>query len=520
MHFDNSYARLPDIFYERIAPVPVKNPRLIRLNERLAQELDLNLPNDVEELGQLFSGNSLPKGATPIAQAYAGHQFGHFVPQLGDGRALLLGERRDADGALYEIQMKGAGRTPFSRRGDGRNWYGPALREYLMSEAMHALGVPTTRSLAVVATGEPVFREAAMPGAVITRVARSHVRVGTFQYFAARQDVEALETLLTFSIERLYPEIAGSETPALDFLAAVIERQAALIARWLAIGFIHGVMNTDNMAVSGETIDYGPCAFLDEFSAGKVFSSIDHGGRYAYGQQPAAGKWNLTQLASSLLPLIDDDTDTAIEKAQAHLEVYNAHFRAHWLRNQLAKLGIGDTGTGDTGTGGVRSDGTGTDDSADADTTLVNDWLGILEHNGFDYTLAHHALERLLPSAGASGDSAEPAGKKHGGDGNSNDALLPDIAPALGDWRARWIARLGNDNEAARQRMHDANPSVIPRNHQLERALTAWIEEEDDAPYRALLDAVKQPFVSLEEAGEWARAPDVGERVLRTFCGT
>src|SRR6187549_2037048 len=343
----NTYSALPSRFYARVAPAPVKNPQLVVLNSRLAEKLDFD-PAVLEREGAAwFSGNTTPEDADPIALAYAGHQFGSFVPQLGDGRAILLGERVGRDGVRRDIQLKGSGRTPFSRNGDGRAALGPMLREYLISEAMHALGVPTTRSLAVVTTGERVVREDLLPGAVLTRVAASHIRVGTFEYFAARNDREAVGQLLDFVITRHYPQARGANIPAMAVLEAVAQRQAALIADWMSVGFIHGVMNTDNMAISGETIDYGPCAFMDHYDVKTVFSSIDRGGRYAFGNQPAIAQWNIARFAETLLPLIDSDIGKAVEIATAIVRDFMPVFDARLLTRMRRKIGLGSEREGD-----------------------------------------------------------------------------------------------------------------------------------------------------------------------------
>jgi len=340
--FQNTYAKLPDRFYAKIEPTPVRAPKLIKLNTALAMELGLTLSDDQDELAGIFAGNIIPDGADPLAMAYSGHQFGGWSPQLGDGRAILLGEVLDQKKTRHDIQLKGSGRTPWSRGGDGRAWLGPVLREYVVSEAMAALGVPTTRALAAVSTGEDVQREESLPGAIVTRVATSHIRVGTFQYFAAREDIEGLELLTDHVIKRHYPTAAQAEYPALSMLEHVIAAQAQLIARWMGIGFIHGVMNTDNCAISGETIDYGPCAFMDEYHPDTVFSSIDRQGRYAYSNQPRLAHWNLAQLASSLLPLIDDDTDKAIELATASVDRFVALYQEEWRKVFAAKIGVDD----------------------------------------------------------------------------------------------------------------------------------------------------------------------------------
>ncbi len=372
MHFDNSYARLPDIFYERIAPVPVKNPRLIRLNERLAQELDLNLPNDVEELGQLFSGNSLPKGATPIAQAYAGHQFGHFVPQLGDGRAVLLGEIVTKDKHRFDMQLKGAGITRFSRGGDGRSPLGPVLREYIVSEAMHSLGIPTTRALAMVTTGESVRREKVLPGAIFTRIASSHVRVGTFEYFASRNDKEAVRQLADYVIDRHYPDVRQADNPYAALFQAVCHAHAGLLARWMAVGFIHGVMNTDNTTLSGETIDFGPCAFMDHYNPRQVFSSIDHQGRYAYNNQPTIAHWNMACFGNCLAPLFHTDIEEASRIGETVLETFTSTFKQQYQTLLCQKIGFAKP--------------------AEEPFSQAKGLLELLHDNHVDFTLAFRSL--------------------------------------------------------------------------------------------------------------------------------
>ncbi|MFN8991098.1 MAG: protein adenylyltransferase SelO, partial [Betaproteobacteria bacterium] len=370
--FQHSYRALPERFYAALAPTPVREPRLVAFNAPLARELGLD-PGAVQpHAARIFSGNQLPPDASPLALAYAGHQFGHFVPQRGDGRAILLGELVDASGVRRDLQLKGAGRTPFSRGGDGRAALGPVLREYLVSEAMHALGIPTTRALAAVLTGEPVFRDDALPGAVLTRVAASHVRVGTFQYFAARGDTEGLRALADWVIARHYPEAAQADNPALALLAAVCERQAALVARWMMVGFVHGVMNTDNTTISGETIDYGPCAFMDAYHPETVFSSIDHQGRYAFANQPGIAQWNLTRLAECLLPLIEPDADRAVSLATEVIEAFAGRFQRHWTHGMRAKLGLATQEEGDA--------------------ALASELLELLQGAQADYTLAFRRL--------------------------------------------------------------------------------------------------------------------------------
>ncbi|MDP4033538.1 MAG: YdiU family protein [Pseudorhodobacter sp.] len=474
--FDNSYARDLPGFYVAQHPARAPAPRLLRLNRGLAQELGL----DADALAQavdVFAGNALPQGAQPIAQAYAGHQFGGFSPQLGDGRALLLGEVIDRNGARRDIALKGSGRTPFSRGGDGRAAVGPVLREYLIGEAMHALHIPTSRALAAVATGQPIWREIEQQGAVLTRVAASHIRVGTFQFFAARGEVDKLRQLTDYAIARHYPQVAGAKNAALSFLEAVIASQAALIARWMGVGFIHGVMNTDNMAISGETIDYGPCAFMDAYAPGTVFSSIDHNGRYAYANQPLILGWNLARLAETLLALIDENEDRAVALARAALAAIAPLYRVEWLRVMRAKLGLAGEDAGDL--------------------ALAEDLLTIMAGQGADWTLTFRRL------ATVAGDPA-PLRALFGADA------------ALDGWLARWRARSTADAAA---RMNAVNPIYIPRNHLVEAALVA-AGEGDMVPFDALLAVITDPFTErpgLEGYGLPAPA-DFGP--YRTFCGT
>jgi uncharacterized protein YdiU (UPF0061 family) len=484
--FDNSYARLPERFFARQAPVPVAQPRLIKLNEVLAAQLGLDTAvlRSPEGLAML-AGNQVPAGADPLAMAYAGHQFGGFVPRLGDGRAILLGEILDPSGERFDIQLKGSGRTPFSRGGDGRAWLGPVLREYILSEAMQALGIPTTRSLAAVATGEPVFREAgALPGAVLTRVARGHVRVGTFEYFQARQDTDSLRQLADYVLARHYPEARGSDQPYRSLLVGVVARQAALVARWLGVGFIHGVMNTDNMSIAGETIDYGPCAFMDAYHPGQVYSSIDHGGRYAYGNQPRIAQWNLARLAQALLPLLDPDQDQAVAQAQAVIDGFGPCFEQAYLVCFRAKLGLLEPG----------------EDDAD----LIEGLLQVMAATGADFTNSFRAL------CDAATGAEEPLRTQ-----------LGDDAPAT-DWRARWQARLAREAtppEARAAAMRRANPAVIPRNHQVEAALDAAVAG-DLKPLDALLQALAQPWDKGPGFDKYQRPPAPHQVVQQTFCGT
>ena len=466
--FDNSYARLPDRFHVRQAPVPVAAPALVVLNEGLARRLGLD-PVALEAMAEIFAGNRAPEGADPLAQAYAGHQFGGWVPQLGDGRALLLGEVVAPDGARFDIALKGSGPTAFSRRGDGRAWLGPVLREYAVSEAMHALGVPTTRSLAAATTGETVWRETALPGAVLTRVAASHIRVGTFQYFAARQDHEALRLLADHVIARHYPGVTGPE----DLLSAVMERQAKLIARWMSLGFIHGVMNTDNMAISGETIDYGPCAFMDAYHPAKVFSSIDSQGRYAYHNQPNIALWNLAQFASCLLPLMGEE-QAAIAALTEILNRFPAAYETEWLRLFRAKIGI-----------------TGADDG---DAALIEELLAIMTTGRADFTRTFRGLATGLAAA----EFADPE---------------PFRA-----WGRRWQDRIAAE-PAPEAVMLAANPAYIPRNHRVEEMIQAAVAG-DHAPFHRLNQVLSRPFEDRPGAETYALGPEPEQEVRRTFCGT
>ncbi len=481
LEFDNTYAhRLAD-FGAPWEPTDVPAPELVHLNEPLARSLGL-APDAFRSEAALavFAGATTPDGASPIAQVYAGHQFGGFSPQLGDGRAVLLGEIVSPDGHRFDIALKGSGRTPFSRGGDGKAALGPVLREYLMGEAMYALGVPTTRALAAVTTGEMVRREGLLPGAVLTRVASSHLRVGTFQFFSARGDIERLKVLVDYTILRHDPELAGADNPALALLDAVIGRQSSLIATWMNLGFIHGVMNTDNVTISGETIDYGPCAFMDAYDPKTVFSSIDHGGRYAYGNQPTIGLWNMARLAEALLPLIDDDQDRAAELATGALDGYQARYDAAWLAGMRAKLGM-----------------QGVDDG---DRELADDWLELLQTHRADFTIAFRRL-----SDAADGELATRVG------------ITSLFDEAISGWIDRWSARLGPDSCA---RMRSVNPVYIPRNHLVEDALTA-ATAGDMAPFDELLAVVTNPFEQQPAHERFALpAPDGFTDGYRTFCGT
>ena len=484
--FLHTYGALPERFYSRVNPTPVANPELVVFNTRLAEELGLNAAAVEREAAAMFSGNHPPEDASPVAMAYAGHQFGGFVPQLGDGRAILLGEIKGRDGILHDIQLKGAGATRFSRSGDGRAVIGPMLREYLVSEAMHALGVPTTRSLAVVTTGEKVYRDRALPGAILTRVAASHVRVGTFQYFASRGDHEGLRVLLDYVIARHYPETRTAESPALAVLKEVARRQVDLITRWMLIGFIHGVMNTDNMAISGETIDYGPCAFMDEYDPKTVFSSIDSLGRYAYTNQPAIAQWNLARFAETLIGLIDPDTDKAIALATGVLEPFIDQFDDLFLSGMRRKLGLAA--------------------AEDADGELIRTLLTLMQESRADFTLT---FRRLALTAG------DPAQQPL-----LRELFLP--TSNIDGWLREWRARLTRETRVASDRAADmraSNPAYIPRNHRVEAALTA-AESGDYTPFKKLLSILQRPHEDQPEASEYGLPPQPQERVLQTFCGT
>ncbi|HEX3915436.1 MAG TPA: YdiU family protein [Steroidobacteraceae bacterium] len=481
----SSYASLPERFFARVSPTPVAAPGLVKFNDALAAELGLTAP-DAGTLSALFSGNALPEDCVPIAMAYAGHQFGHFVPQLGDGRAILLGEMRNRAGAACDIQLKGCGRTPFSRSGDGRAALGPVLREYLVSEAMHALKIPTTRALAAVTSGESVQRETTMPGAILTRVAASHVRVGTFEYFAARGDVAGTRILADYVIGRHYPACAQERAPYLALLAQVISRQASLVARWMNIGFIHGVMNTDNMAVSGETIDFGPCAFLDMFDPAAVFSSIDQRGRYSFANQPHAALWNLVRFAETLLPLIDADSNRAVDAATEVIETFAPLFAESWLGGMRGKLGLS-----------MQEDG---------DRRLAEDWLDAMHRSRADFTLAFRAL-----CEAALGPAHEEAVRGHVGQAGYEE------------WSQRWRARMAREPTAPAARaesMRQANPAFIPRNHRIEQMISAAIERADFAPFEQLCKVLSQPWREQAAFAAYADPPQPAERVLQTFCGT
>lgn len=476
-NFDNTYAQLPPSFYRIQTATLVREPRIVVFNHTLAKSLGLDATRLAEDEGKfIFSGNQLPTGAESLAQAYAGHQFGNFT-MLGDGRALLLGEHVAPDGKRYDIQLKGSGTTAYSRRGDGRAALGPMLREYIISEAMHALSIPTTRSLAVVATGEPVYRDMVQPGAILTRIAASHIRVGTFQYAAAIDDAEALKALADYTLNRHYPDLADAENPYLALLNAVIDRQATLVAKWMHVGFIHGVMNTDNMAISGETIDYGPCAFMDSYDPRTVFSSIDSQGRYAFGNQPPIAQWNLARFAETLLPLLHADMEESVHLAEAALHAFPQKYEAAWLAGMRAKLGL-------------------LDEAAD-DAALSNELLACMLQHGMDYTNTFRSL--------------------------ATEQSISSSEPDVQAWLARWQDRLhsqSTSNEAAIATMRSVNPAVIPRNHLVEAALSAAVEDNDFAPFEKLLAVLASPFEETPENVEYRMPAPPSRWPYQTFCGT
>jgi serine/tyrosine/threonine adenylyltransferase len=489
--FKNTYAHLPERFYARVAPTPVSAPRLIKINVELARELRLDPETLASTEGvEILAGNRVADGSEPLAMAYAGHQFGHFVPQLGDGRANLLGEVLGRDGVRYDVQLKGSGRTPFSRGGDGRAALGPVLREYLVSEAMAALGVPTTRALAAVTTGERVVRETILPGAVLTRIAASHLRVGTFEYFAARRDTDGTRTLADYAIARHYPEAAQAEHPYCALLEGVIGRHAHLVAQWMLLGFIHGVMNTDNTSISGETIDYGPCAFMESYDTDTVFSSIDAQGRYAYGNQPRAALWNLTRLAEALLPILELEfggPEAAVAAANQALTAFAPQFEAAHAAGLRRKLGIFTEREGDR--------------------ALAQDLLDRMGANHADFTVT---FRRLCDAA----------------DGPEGDRDVRSLFADPGGydaWAARWRGRLAEEAVSSKQRtaaMREANPAFIPRNHLVEAALKAAIEREEFQPFEELSDVLSRPFEERAGLELYAMPARPEERVRQTFCGT
>ncbi|TCI04400.1 YdiU family protein [Corallincola luteus] len=483
MKISNTYLQLGTAFSESINPLPVADPHLLLWNQSLVDQLALSqgLPDNENALAQLFSGNDLLPEASPIACVYAGHQFGQFNPQLGDGRAHLLCEFVDDHQQRWDLQLKGSGPTRYSRRGDGRCALGPAIREYLMSEALHALGVPTTRCLAVVTTGETVYRDLPKPGAVVTRIASSHIRVGSFQYFAAKGDIVSLKTLTDYTIDRHFPTLKAAANPVLELLGAVMDKQVTLIVEWMRIGFIHGVMNTDNTAISGETIDFGPCAMLGIYHPGTVYSSIDSGGRYAFGAQPSICRWNMARLAEALLPLIDEDQDKALAQAEALIADFSPRFEQAYQTMLGAKLGL--------------------DEIQQTDVALITELLEQLQEQQLDYTQTFHQLTRSL----------------------TEQQIATKLQDTLGDWYGQWRQRIGNDSkqqQAALALMQQSNPVVIPRNHHVEAVLQACELTNSSAPADALLKVLRSPYQMLAETADYQDLPTDNDRHYQTFCGT
>ncbi len=479
-NFDNSYSRLPEIFFSLQNPIPVRLPKIVIFNQPLASSLGLDEQALMSEGGiAVLAGNEIPAGATPISQAYAGHQFGSFT-MLGDGRAVLLGEQMTPSGDRFDIQYKGSGRTPYSRGGDGRAALGPMLREYVISEAMHGLGIPTTRSLAVVTTGEAVMRETAQPGAIMTRVSASHLRVGTFQFIAKWGTMEELRALADYTLQRHFPQVDGEENRYLSLLREVIKRQAMLIVKWQMVGFIHGVMNTDNMSICGETIDYGPCAFMDAYDPATVFSSIDTGGRYAYGNQPSIAAWNLARFAETLLPLLHEDRETSIKLAQDAISGFAELYHTHWLAGMSAKLGLFG--------------------AEPQDESLIDDLFDMMQKTGADFTNTFRDLTF----------------------DNREDAKLFETVEFV-EWEERWKARLGRQKESkvmSQQLMRNTNPAVIPRNHRVEEALTAAVEQGDYRVMDRLLKILSNPYVHAPEQEHYTSPPAQSNCAYQTFCGT
>ncbi|NCG27075.1 MAG: YdiU family protein [Verrucomicrobiales bacterium] len=478
-NFDNTYIHLPKAFYTKLSPVPVPKPKMVIFNAPLATDIGLDVSGRSSDAqAALFGGNDMPKGSEPLAQAYAGHQYGHFT-MLGDGRAIVWGEQITPSGQRLDIQFKGSGPTPYSRGGDGRAALGPMLREYIISEAMHALNIPTTRSLAVVTNGENVYRETGLPGATLTRIASSHIRVGTFQYAALQQDIEIIQTLVDYTIERHYPEIKEDHNKPLSLLKSVIDKQAELITHWMRVGFIHGIMNTDNMTISGETIDYGPCAFMDAYDPGTVFSSIDHTGRYAYANQPAMAQWNLARLAETMLPLFDDETEKATDMAEEAVNGFGAVYKERSLSMLRAKLGLF----------GERVE----------DENLFTDLLDWMQRQDADYTNTFRDLTK----------KALPKGE-------------PYDDETFKEWYTRWQARLAKNMEPLKSSlslMRANNPAVIPRNHKVEQVLEA-ATNGDLQPLKDLLATLQEPYKTRSDINPYQSPPKPEERVHQTFCGT
>jgi uncharacterized protein YdiU (UPF0061 family) len=490
-HFDNTFAQLPEPFFVAHQPTAMPHPQMIRFNRSLADELGLDAAQlDSSHGAEIFAGSRIPHDAQPLSMVYAGHQFGGYAPRLGDGRAVLLGEVVDTHGVRRDIQLKGAGRTPFSRGGDGRAVLGPVLREYILSESMHALGIPTSRALAATLTGETVMRERPFPGAIFTRVARSHVRIGTFQYFAAQNDTKSVRALADYVLQRHYREALDAEHPYDALFSAVLDAHAKLVAKWMHVGFIHGVMNTDNMQIAGETIDYGPCAFMDSYDPGTVYSSIDRMGRYAYSNQPGAAYWNLAWLVRSLLPCMDDNPDAAAARAQAICDEFPGRYQTAWLSGMRAKLGL-----------------TTADEQ---DETLVNELLDCMHKQNADFTLTFRALSVL--SAQTSQDNEhDSAVRTLFADPGAFDAWATD-------WRAR-LARENSDDNARQTAMRAVNPAFIPRNHRVEEAIQAGLAG-DFSVFETLVDVLATPYAEQPDFMDLAQPPQSHEVVQQTFCGT
>ena len=487
-NFDNTYSKLPDIFFNRINPVAVKKPSLIQFNKSLAKKIGLNLEKNETLMSEIFSGNKILEGSDPIALVYAGHQFGHFVPQLGDGRAILLGEIINNDGHRFDMQLKGSGQTCYSRGGDGRAPLGPVIREYIISEAMHALNIPTTRSLAIIATGEMVSRETLLPGGILTRIASSHLRIGTFEYFAAFKDLENLKLLTDYAINRHFPSIKNDgELRYQNFLKLISERQASLIAKWMHIGFIHGVMNTDNATISGETIDYGPCAFMDNYDPNTVFSSIDHHGRYAYGNQPNIGQWNIACLGQCLIPLINSEKNKSIEIIEEILDNFGDTFRKYWLSGMCKKIGLLKNKRNNH--------------------ILLDELLYLMEKDKSDFTLTFRYLSDLV------------------GEVNNNSLFKQQFSSKneIDCWLVKWQECLKKENNGVKEiknLMLKTNPAFIPRNHQVEKAIYEAINNYDYSYMDRLVKLLNKPYNFQSDNLEYMKPPDNYDKNYQTFCGT
>tara|TARA_B100000929_G_scaffold65400_1_gene49883 strand:- start:72 stop:1559 length:1488 start_codon:yes stop_codon:yes gene_type:complete len=487
INFDNSYARLPKSFFECIKPTPVKEPKLVRFNKPLAKEIGLNVIEDNGILSDIFSGNIVPEGSEPIALVYAGHQFGYFVPQLGDGRAILLGEIVNNGGCRFDIQLKGSGQTSYSRSGDGRAPLGAVIREYIISEAMHSLNIPTTRALAIIITGELVSRETLLPGGILTRIASSHLRVGTFEYFAASDDQENLQLLADYSINRHFPNIKKSNLRYQTFLESVCDRQAALIAKWMHVGFVHGVMNSDNTSISGETIDYGPCAFMDSYDPATVFSSIDHHGRYAYGNQPNIAQWNIACLGECLLPLIHPDRNKAIGIAEEILDSFQDKFRKYWLSGMYKKIGLTQ--------------------NEPEDINLLEQLLELMKENKTDYTLTFRYLSDAIEN-----DT-----------GNSNFEKQFLSQNKISEWLVSWRKRLKIQSASFKKikmSMQKENPAFIPRNHRIEKAIYEAVDNNDYSYMDHLILLLNKPYQDQPNNSEYMHPPEKPDHNYQTFCGT